>query len=307
MTARWLGIALVAFACNNVHEGSSKMAPPSTPSAPTAGAPAAGGQVTPWTAFQVPGVELAIERDPVAHRVQGIARVDGAELRGKAAFDKVRPKVGHDAAQLAALAMLFLDDNTAGTLPWTARTGDRVPAQQAIAQPPALAGDTLTYWRFHDRLADMVRVQVALATGHVQPTMAGDLLEQQRVGGDPGAAAAQDLASDDVNTRVHGIRMLGDHKVASARPKLIDLALNAYDFRERQAAVESLGKIGGADVTSTVSRVLLYDQYAEVRQSAATALGELRDPAGKDALQKAAKGDANARVQALASDALHRL
>jgi HEAT repeat protein len=53
--------------------------------------------------------------------------------------------------------------------------------------------------------------------------------------------------------------------------------------------------------------VLLHDRFDEVRAAAATALGELRDPAARDALQRAEAGDADIRVRKLATAALEKL
>jgi HEAT repeat protein len=68
-----------------------------------------------------------------------------------------------------------------------------------------------------------------------------------------------------------------------------------------------LAKTGGAGVVAALSRVLLYDKFDQVREAAATALGDLRDPAGRDALQRAESGDADIRVRKLATEALKKL
>jgi hypothetical protein len=290
-----LGAFALSAACS---EGDKKMPPFGSKSA------------SPWNELTVPGVELFLETESASpYRSWGSARVDGGrrELHGKDAFDATRTRVNQDPIALATLAMLFLDDGVAGKKPWTQPEGARVPDQQAIAKPPALSGDTLVYWRAHAQLADLVRCRVSLSSGAVACELGGDVLQAERVGKNPGDAARQYLASSNVNDRIRGIQALGQVGDAHARDQLIDLALNAHDFHERQAAVEVLGKAGGAGVVAAVSRVLLFDQYAEVRQVAATALGELRDPAGRDALQKASTGDANGRVQVLAAEALKRL
>jgi hypothetical protein len=292
----WLG-ALALAACN---EGHKKMASP----------PFESKSSTPWNELSIPGVELYVEHEDAApHRSRGSARVDGASARlyGKEAFDAARAKAGDDPTTLATLAMLLLDEDVAGKKPWMAPGGARPPEQQAIARPPARSGDTLVYWREHAQLADLVRCKVTLSTGKLACELGGDVLQAERVGANPADAAKQYLASDNVNDRLRGIEALGKVGDDRAREQLIDMALNKYDWRERQAAVTVLGKLGGAGVTATVSRVLLYDQYPEVRQAAATALGELRDPAGREALERAANGDANGRVQVLAADALKRL
>ena len=261
-----------------------------------------------WNELSVPGAELLIDQEQASpYRARGAARVDGKELRGKDAFDATRTRVNGDPTAIATLAMLFIDDGVAGKLPWTQPSAARAPDQQAIARPPAIAGDTLTYWRAHAQLADLVRCKVTLSSGQIACELGSAIAQADRVAQDPDTAARQDLASTNVNDRIRGIQALGQSKDAKARDQLIDLALNAYDFRERAAAVEVLGKLGGPGVVAAVSRILLFDQYPEVRQVAATALGDLHDPAGRDALQKASTGDANGRVQVLASQALKQL
>jgi HEAT repeat protein len=203
--------------------------------------------------------------------------------------------------------MLVLDDGVAGKKPWTQPGGARPPEQQAIAKPPALSGDTLVYWRAHAQLADLVRCRVALSNGTVTCELGSDVVQAERVGKDPAAAAKDDLASPDLQTRTRGIEALGRVGDDHARAQLIDLALNAYEREERRVAVTVLAKVGGAGVVAAVSRVLLFDKSEEVRQAAATTLGQLHDPAARDALTRAASGDANARVQVLAADALKQL
>lgn len=261
-----------------------------------------------WSELSVPGVEFSLDTDKqFPNSAWGVARVDGRELRGKQAFDAVRAKVGNDATALATLSMLFLDEGVSGRKPWTQPTGPQVPDQQAIAKPPALSGDTLVYWRFHVQTADLVRCRASLSSGNVSCELGGDVLHAERTGKDPAGAAKEYLASSNVNDRIRGIQALGKVGDDASREKLIDLALNAYEPGERQAAVTVLGKVGGTGVVAAVSRVLLYDRGDEVRQAAATALGDLRDPAGREALQRAETGDANGRVQVLAAEALKKL
>lgn len=290
-----LGVLGLA-ACN---EGNKKMAPLPFES-----------KSSQWTELSLPGVELYldVEKDP-PHRSAGGARVDGSSrmLRGKEAFDAVSSRAGNDATTLATLAMLFLDESVAGKKPWTQPGGARPPEQQAIAKPPAVSGDTLVYWRAHPQLADLVRCRVSLSSGTVACELGGDVLQAERVGKDPAGTARDQLASSDPLVRIRGIEALGQVGDDGARTQLIELALNAHDGRERTAAVRVLGKTGGAGVVAALSRVLLYDRFEETRQAAAVALGELRDPAGRDALQKAESGDADGRVQVLAAEALKKL
>ena len=297
----WMGLWISAFAvlvaCS---EGDKKMPPFGSKSSAS------------WSELKVPGMELFLETEKASpYRSWGTARVDGSSktLRGKEAFDAARTRVGNDPTALATLAMLFVDDGVAGHKPWTQPSsgGSTPPAEQALARPPALDGDTLVYWRQHVQLADLVRCKVALSTGDISCELGSQLAQSERVAKDPAAAARDDLASDDIETRIQGIEALGAVGTDQARDKLIDLALNAHEARERGTAVEVLGKVGGTGVVAAVSRVLLYDKYGEVRQAAATALGNLRDPAARPALQKAESGDADGRVQVLAADALKKL
>jgi hypothetical protein len=292
----WIG-ALFVGALTACNEGDKKMPP-------------FGSKSSAWNELSVPGVELFVETDrSFPYRASGSAKVDGERgtLRGKQAFDATRGKVGNDATALATLAMLFLDDGVAGKKPWTKLEGERSPDQQAIAKPPALSGDNLVYWRFHIQTADLMRCRVSLSRGEVSCEMGGDVLQAERVAKDPGGTAKADLASDNPFIRARGIRALGAVGDDASRRQLIDFALNAHSPLERRTAVEVLGKVGGAGVVDAVSRVLLLDKGDEVREAAATALGALRDPAGRDALEKAEKGDASGRVQVLAAEALKQL
>lgn len=292
----WIGALCIGAlaACN---EGDKKMPP-------------FGSKSSAWNELSVPGAELFVETDKsFPYRATGSAKVDGTRgmLRGKEAFDATRSKVGGDATALATLAMLFLDDGTAGKKPWTKPDGPQVPDQQAIARPPALSGDNLVYWRFHIQTADLMRCRVAVSRGEITCEMGGDVLQAERVAKDPAGTAKADLASDNPFIRARGIRALGAVGDDASRAQLIDFALNAYSPLERRTAVEVLGKAGGAGVVDALSRVLLGDKGDEVREAAATALGQLRDPAGRDALQRAEKGDSNARVQVAAGEALKQL
>ena len=267
-------------------------------------------EATSWRELAIPGVEIILDNANASpSRSWGVARLDGStrELRGKAAFDAVRTRAGNDPTVLATLAMLFLDDGVSVSKPWTKVDGQREPAQQAIATSPMRSGDTLIYWRGHVQASELVRCRVVLSTGQVTCESGTELLQARRIGSDPAGTAKQDLASDDVYVRVRGIEALGHVQDDHAREQLIGIALHAADQRERGAAVRVLGDRSGAGVVAALSRVLLNDQEPDVRQTAAIALGKLRDPAGRDALERAARTDDDARVQVLASEALKQL
>ena len=267
-------------------------------------------EATSWNELASSGVEISLDSANASpSRSWGVARLDGSsrELRGKVAFDAVRGRAGNDPTVLATLSMLFLDDGVSNLKPWTKVDGTRSAEQQAVAKPPAVSGDTLTYWRFHERLADMVRCQLQLSSGQITCQLGGDVVQSERIAGDPAAAAKQYLASPEAGDHLRGIEALGRVKDDHAREQLIDFALNAYNPQERRAAVQVLGTTGGTGVVAALSRVLLYDKDSNVRGAAAAALGKLRDPAGRDALERADKGDSDARVQVVAGEALKQL
>lgn len=291
----WIGALVASTACS---EGDKKMPPFGSKTS------------APWTEIKVPGVELFLETEKSQpYRSWGAARVDGgALLHGKDAFEATRSRAAGDATALATLAMLFIDDGVAGRTPWTRPTGGGRPRdQEAIAKPPALSGDALVYWRAHVQMADLVRCHLTLSSGELVCESGRDLVQATREAKDPAAAAKEDLASDDINVRTRGIETLGKIGDDRARAQLIDLALNAYQPEERRVAVTVLARVGGAGVVAAVSRVLLLDKFDEVREAAATALGELRDPAGREALQRAEGSDADIRVRVLATEALKKL
>jgi hypothetical protein len=292
----WIGASAVLAACS---EGDKKMPPFGSKSS------------TLWNELKVPGVELSLETEKSSpYRSWGAARVDGSRglLHGKEAFDATRGRVGNDATTLATLAMLFLDQGVAGKLPWTKPSGGATPPEQeAIAKPPALSGDTLVYWRDHAQTADLVRCRLSISSGAISCEIGSKVLQDERTAKDPAGAAKEDLASDNMVVRLRGIEALGKAGDERSREQLIDIALNAYQPEERRVAVTVLATVGGKGVVAALGRVLLYDKLDEVREAAATALGDLRDPAARDALQRAESGDADIRVRKLATEALKKL
>jgi HEAT repeat protein len=75
----------------------------------------------------------------------------------------------------------------------------------------------------------------------------------------------------------------------------------------RRRAVAALGRALGLDARPQLERALLEDSYANVREQAATSLGELRAEATVGALGRAAKSDAEPRVRLAAARALQRM
>jgi HEAT repeat protein len=120
------------------------------------------------------------------------------------------------------------------------------------------------------------------------------------------ARDAQRQARDAIR-RAHARTGHGRHpgNRTPADPKTVDAliaALKDADPGVRQAAAESLGRIGDARALEPLSG-LLGDANVEVRKSAVEALGNLEDPKAIPALTRAA-GDANPAVRHEAAEAL---
>lgn len=264
--------------------------------------PPAGKEVRPWAGGNVTGMELWVVGDiPWPH---GAARVDGRVLEGRPAFDLARKRAGDDPTLLAGLAMLFLDDGAAGQDPWTAPVAnDRVPDQQAIAEPPRLTGDDLTWWRFHHQTVDLFRCSVKLSGGEVTCVLGSEVLRSRRVAADPLAAARGDLATDNLYIRQRAIPLLQGSGTPEAGALLLELLLTDADWQIRQAAATAVGSVKPAGAAEALSRSLLMDGYAAVRASAATAMGTLGDAAVVAALDKAVAGDKDPMVRAEATTA----
>ncbi|MDQ3370910.1 MAG: HEAT repeat domain-containing protein [Myxococcota bacterium] len=281
----WMALVASMIACKEGH---------------MVGSAGRGAKPTAWKEITVPGVELFVLVEPgPPHRATGAARVEGspAMLHAKPAFDAARAKSGDDPTVLATLAMLFLDEHVAGKQPWLRIAGPRAPEQQAIATQPRLSGDTLEYWREHEQTDDLVRCRVSLKEGTVVCELGSGLVHAGRMTADPAGTIDADLQADDIYLRIRGIRALEATGDEPARERLRDLALDQHHYSVRAAATESLGKLRGAGLVETLSRILLHDGHADVRRTAAIALGRHRDPAGREALQRAATADADVTVQ----------
>jgi hypothetical protein len=264
-------LALAALTCNGGHE-----MPP-----PTGGS----GSMSPWNELKVPGMELFLQRDAgTAHDavpLHGAARITGSRdvLTGKAAFDAARSRTGDDPTTLAALAMMFLDQQVAGVtghLPWTATTNKFAADQEALAAPPRLTGTTLEYWRAHAMTADLVHCRAELATGAVNCEIATEAVHAQQLAGDPYKVIEQELASNDVNSwnrAASDLVKIGDDR---ARKRLIDVALDGYWPQQRQAAVEALGHLPGPGVVDALQRIQDHDKSPDVSAAAYRVLAQLK-------------------------------
>ncbi len=102
--------------------------------------------------------------------------------------------------------------------------------------------------------------------------------------------------------RVEAANMLGKVGTQQSIPALLD-ALDDPEENVRWFAVESLSKLSVAEAGPNISAVLRGDESARVRSIAATALGELGQPAGALAL-KEALSDPSERVRQDAAAAL---
>ena len=127
--------------------------------------------------------------------------------------------------------------------------------------------------------------------------------DAQRIARDAQRQARDAIRRSHARMGGHGRHSQG--RTQQADPKTVDAliaALKDSDPGVRQAAAESLGRIGEARALEPLSG-LLGDGNVEVRKSAVEALGNLEDPKAIPALTKAA-GDANPAVRREAAEAL---
>ena len=221
--------------------------------------------------------------DPSGRR----ATVDGRTLSGPAAVVAVAARVG-DPLVLSRAALALVDDQVSDV--WTRPIGGAYPADiEAMAAVPVRVGNQLTYWReASGQVADLARCIVQLDTGAIACVNGASLRSPEVL-----------LAGGDIYQRMNAVRALEARGDADT---ILGLALNDADPRLRQAAVDALGRLHTG--AAGLSRVLLFDGYPEVRRAAATALGAVGDPVGRDALQKAAHGDGDPTVRAEATRVL---
>lgn len=113
------------------------------------------------------------------------------------------------------------------------------------------------------------------------------------------------LSDNHWNIRKVAATTLGRLRAREAVPRLVE-ALGDSKAAVRVEAVIALNHIKPEEALSALSRVLLADNNYEVRKTAATALGNLRDEAAAEALYKALE-DENWMVRKAAIDALTNL
>jgi hypothetical protein len=264
-------------------------------------------QAPTYSGPEIPGVQLLPQRDAEGRPTHGHARVDGETLRGQAAIEAVRARTDDPVAQAwAAMLLVDPDPAVAGQAPWMS-AGDqpqRAPDQQAKARAPHFAGDSLVYWRWHGRSADLVRC--TLANGEATPTC---MLASQ-VGAAPVSdadALRSQLGSAVIADRAGAVRQLARAGDSAAGPMVLDVALNDTHFSVREEAVRALAALDAPDRTRQLGRILLLDAAPGVRRQAAEVLGQLGDAAATPDLTKAAEADQDENVRRAASAALARL
>lgn len=128
----------------------------------------------------------------------------------------------------------------------------------------------------------------------------------------PEAAAALDAALDDreASVRAAALRLLRDkpnQAAADNLPQLLTLARQSPAWSMRLQAIATLGKLGGVDACAALVDALDKDEYAYVREQAATWIAQGCRASGRTALERAAHNDPEPRVRAAASAALSRL
>jgi HEAT repeat protein len=119
--------------------------------------------------------------------------------------------------------------------------------------------------------------------------------------GSVGALAAMERAVDDEDrtVRLAAVRALGArgyrNVLRRVEPVVLGKADREIDLTEKMAFFEAFGAIAGPGAVPTLQAMLLsksllgYRASAETRACAATALGRIRSPESRAALQKAAE------------------
>ncbi len=225
-----------------------------------------------------------------------------------------------DPTLLARLSLLLLED---GGTP-IADLGDTqaLPAsavqqaRQAGVTPPQMRSSgqnqVLEYWSYFRRLSrpGLMRSQLDLNTLQVTRSSLADLQTQ---GADPVAQAEAWLGSADINTRRRGVEHLaascGNARAAQALARVI--TGHAQADTRALAAQMSKGCRGASESTVSVVEALMRalgnDATAEVRQWAASSLGDIGDASARAALEKAQASDADEGVRLMAQMALKKL
>jgi len=236
----------------------------------------------------------------------GVAVFDGEAhaATGESGFQRARAALGDGAAyDLSVLALLFLGaDTDPGKLPWTEITGERAMAQQRAAAAPAVDGDALVFWTWHERLADLVRVTVDLTSLAFTTKLGGQVLAEAIPALDRARAG---LASANQYARLGAIELLAEVEDEAAAVGLLHGALSGDAVADvRLQSAIALGARGAAASVDPLSRALLNDADPRVRRAAAQALGAVGDARAAQWLKRSADLDGDASVRAAAQAAL---
>lgn len=338
-----LAVASMSFACSKASSGHDATATNHVaPANPGASKPAIGNhamdtleQVKSWAGtdaavmpvedIQVPGMRffwIGQSGPSGPERGKGVAVIDGADrwLEGKDAMRAALDRKVTDPALLARLSLLLLEDG--GTpitdlgdtqaLPATAVED----ARQAGVTPPQMRGSgqnqVLEYWSYFRRLSRPSMMRSRLDLSALQVTRSS-LAEIQAQGADLVVQAEAWLGSPDINTRRKGVEQLAancaDARAAQALARVV--TGHAQADTRALAAQMSKGCRGAGASTSHVGEALVKalgnDASAEVRQWAASSLGELGDASARAALEKAQASDADEGVRLMAQMAARKL
>lgn len=281
--------------------------------------------VMPIEDIQIPGMHFfwIDETSPSGpERGKGIVVRDSAErwLEGDEAMRAVLSHAGENAALLARFSLLLLEDG--GTpivdlgdtkaLPESA-TGE---AREVGVMPPRLngarEGRTLEYWSYFRRLSrpGLMRSRLALATLDVTRSSVTELRAESA---EPIAEATAWLDSPDGNTRRKGIELLASSCSDAAAAQTLASAITGHSQVETRALAAQMSRRceraheATAGVVSALMQALETDASAEVRQWAASSLGDIGAGNAKAALRKAQTSDVDEGVRLMAQMALKKL
>ena len=336
-----LAAASLSFACSKASSGhDATTTNPSDPANPGASKPAVGTnamhtleQVKSWAGpdatvmpvedIQLPGMSffwIGTAKPGGPERGKGVAVIDGADrwLEGKEAMRVVLDRKVSDPALLARLSLLLLED---GGTPITdlgdtqALPASAVPeARQAGVTPPQMRGagqnQVLEYWSYFRRLSRPGLMRSQLDLGTLQVTRAS-LAEIQAQGTDPIAEAETWLSSPDTNTRRKGVEQLAANCGNARTGQALARVITGQAQTDTRALAAQLSKSCRGESTARVVEALVKalgtDASAEVRQWAASSLGEIGDASARAALEKAHASDADEGVRLMAQMAVKKL
>jgi len=253
----------------------------------------------------VPGVELfALTTDrPVPQdadnlpRIVAIAGGLGSPILEGRDVTRAAIKGTKDPALLAQIALAVERRN--GEI-LTAPKNDQ--QKQAKVVPPALAGNTVTFWVWTSGVGRMLMLaKLDLASGALE--LGGPPVSRD----DQIAQAIEALAGTSLAMHEHAIGTLAAACASDpkARTALFDAMAHHAREETRAVAVDASPACGPAAI-DTLIKILENDAASTVRWKAAKALGDIGDKKAKPALEKAATSS-DANVKSAATRALGKL